>query len=264
MTTKAAGDRVSETSVRAAAQPGATTATVYRMVMDEHICPWGLKTVHLLRSQGLEVDDRWLRTREETDAFKSQHGVGSTPQLFIEGERIGGYEDLRRRLGKSVRDPETTSYWPVVTIFGIAALMALAVTWTISATLLTVITMEMFIAISMCLLAVQKLRDLDGFATMFLGYDLLAQRWVPYAYFYPFGEAIAGILMIAHVLDWLSVPIALFIGGTGAISVFYAVYVQKRELRCACVGGQSNVPLGFVSLTENVMMIGMGIWMALT
>jgi len=33
----------------------------------------------------------------------------------------------------------------------------------------------------MCLLALQKLKDVEGFATMFLNYDLLAQRWIPYA-----------------------------------------------------------------------------------
>ena len=40
--------------------------------------------------------------------------------------------------------------------------------------------------------------------------------------------------------------------------MFKAVYIDKRELKCACVGGSSNVPLGFVSLTENLMMIGDG------
>ena len=49
--------------------------------------------------------------------------------------------------------------------------------------------------------------------------------------------------------------------GIGAISVFKAVYIDRRELKCACVGGDSKVPLGFVSLTENLMMIGMAIWM---
>ena len=42
---------------------------------------------------------------------------------------------------------------------------------------------------------------------------------------------------------------------------FKAVYVDKRELKCACVEGGSNVPLGFVSLTENVMMVDMALWM---
>ena len=111
----------------------------------------------------------------------------------------------------------------------------------------------------MCLLALQKLKDVDGFATMFLNYDLLAKRWVRYAYFYPFAEAIAGVLMVAGVGMWVSIPLALFIGTVGAVSVFKAVYVDRRELKCACVGGDSNVPLGFVSLTENLMMIAMAI-----
>ncbi|RZJ53381.1 MAG: glutaredoxin, partial [Flavobacterium sp.] len=45
------------------------------------------------------------------------------------------------------------------------------------------------------------------------------------------------------------------------ISVLKAVYIDRRELKCACVGGSSNVPLGFVSLMENVMMVAMGAWM---
>lgn len=95
-------------------------------------------------------------------------------------------------------------------------------------------------------------------------YDLLAQRWVRYAYLYPLGEALAGILMIAGALMWLAVPVALFIGLVGTASVFKAVYVDNRELKCACVGGDSNVPLGFISLTENLMMVAMAIWMLFT
>jgi len=56
--------------------------------------------------------------------------------------------------------------------------------------------------------------------------------------------------MIASALMWLAIPVALFIGGIGAVSVLKAVYIDKRELKCACVGGNSNVPLGFISLTE--------------
>ena len=69
--------------------------------------------------------------------------------------------------------------------------------------------------------------------------------------------------MVAGALVWISAPVAIFIGAIGTVSVVKAVYIDKRELKCACVGGDSNVPLGFVSLTENVMMLGMGIWMLL-
>jgi hypothetical protein len=125
----------------------------------------------------------------------------------------------------------------------------------------TLRAVEWFIAFSMTVLALLKLQDVEKFATMFLNYDLLAKHWVPYSYIYPFAEGLAGVLMIAGVLTWLSAPIALFIGTVGAVSVFKAVYVDNRELKCACVGGSSNVPLGFVSLTENVMMVAMAVWM---
>jgi glutaredoxin len=234
------------------------------MVMDKHICPFGLKSLHLLKSEGYEVNDHWLKTRSETDDFKKKYNVDTTPQTFIDGKRIGGHQALRRHLGKSVKDPDAVTYTPVIAVFAVAALMALAGSWASEGALLTVRAAEWFIAFSMCILAIQKLRDIDSFATMFLGYDLLAQRWVPYAYLYAFGEALAGILMVANTLTWISAPVAFVIGGIGAVSVYYAVYVQKRELKCACVGGNSNVPLGFVSLTENVMMVAMAIWMSVS
>jgi hypothetical protein len=139
--------------------------------------------------------------------------------------------------------------------------MALAASYAAYGTPFTVRAGEWFIAFSMTVLALLKLQNVESFATMFLNYDLLANRWVPYSYIYPFAEGLAGVLMIAGVLNWLSIPVALFIGTVGAVSVFKAVYIERRELKCACVGGSSNVPLGFVSLTENVMMVAMALWM---
>ena len=238
-------------------------ATLHRMVMPQHECPYGLKAKHLLESRGYEVDDHWLKTREETDAFKTEHGVKTTPQTFIDGERVGGYDDLRRFFGKVVSDPNATSYKPVIAVFAMTALMALAASQAAVGTPFSVHTVEWFIAFSMCALALLKLQDIESFSTMFLNYDLLARRWVPYSFIYPFAEGLAGVLMVAGVLTWLSVPVALFIGTVGAASVFKAVYIDQRELKCACVGGATKVPLGFVSLTENLMMIAMAVWMVI-
>ena len=237
------------------------TATLYRMVMTDHMCPHGLKSKDLLERNGFIVDDRHLTSRADVDAFKAEHAVKSTPQTFIEGERIGGFEDLAKHLGIQVRAKDETTYLPVIALFSIAALMAIAVTWVSMGQVFAGRTIEWFISISMVLLGLQKLKDLEGFATMFLNYDLLAQRWVRYGYIYPFAETGAGLLMLAGVLTWVSAPIALFVASIGAFSVFKAAYIDRRELKCACVGGNSNVPLGFVSLTENLMMIGMAIWM---
>jgi glutaredoxin len=231
------------------------------MVTDQHVCPYGLKAKDLLHRKGFAVEDRWLRSRDETDAFKADHQVKTTPQIFIDGQRVGGYDDLRRHLGKTVPDPKAVTYKPVVAVFAVTALMALAASSAAFGNPLTVHAVQWFVAFSMCVLGILKLQNIDTFSSMFLGYDLLARRWVPYSYVYPFAEALAGILMVAGRFPWLSIPLAAVIGGIGSVSVFKAVYIDKRELKCACVGGGSNVPLGFVSLTENVMMVAMAAWM---
>ena len=237
------------------------TAVLYRMVMPDHLCPYGQKALWLLRRKGYAVEDHLLTTRAETDAFKAEHGVPTTPQAFVDGRRIGGYDDLRRWFGQRVPEPGATSYTPVLAVFAVAALIALAIAWLRFGTVLDVSVLPTFIATAMCLLAMLKLQDVEKFSTMFLNYDLLARRWVPYGYIYPFAELGAGVLMLAGALTWVSAPVALFIGTVGAVSVFKAVYVDKRQLKCACVGGSSNVPLGFVSLTENLMMVAMAAWM---
>ena len=240
------------------------TAALYRMVTAEHICPFGLKSLDLLQREGFKVEDHQLKSRAETDAFMASQHVETTPQTFIDGSRVGGYDDLRRYFHERVADPKATSYQPVVAVFATALAMALAATWAATGTLMTIRAGEWFVAFSMCILAILKLQNLDTFSNMFLGYDLLAQRVVRYAYVYPFGELLAGVLMIAGgPFKWIAIPIALFIGGIGAISVFKAVYIDRRELKCACVGVSSNVPLGFFSLTENLMMVAMAIWMVI-
>ena len=236
-------------------------ATLYRMVMTDHMCPHGLKSKSLLERQGFHVEDRHLTSRDEVNAFKTKYDVKTTPQTFIDEERIGGFDDLSAHLGKATKSKDSTTYKPVIALFSVAFLMAIAITWVALGTTFTGRTVEWFISISMVLLGLQKLQDVERFATMFLNYDLLAQRWVRYGYVYPFVETGAGLLMMAGVFTQLSAPAALFVASIGAISVFKAVYVDKRELTCACVGGDSKVPLGFVSLTENLMMIGMAIWM---
>lgn len=73
----------------------AKTATIHRMVLPDHTCPFGVKALALLREKGFEVDDRILATRAETDAFMVKHGLETTPLILIGDEKIGGYDELR-------------------------------------------------------------------------------------------------------------------------------------------------------------------------
>jgi glutaredoxin len=148
--------------------------------------PYGLKALDLLKRRGFAVNDRWLTTREEVDAFKAEHGVKTTPQTFIGSRRVGGYDDLRRHFGKRVRDPAAVTYRPVVAVFAVAAVMALATSWAASGALLTVGAAEWFIAFSMCILASSAAGNreyLDMSST-----SICSPPVVPYSYVYPFAE----------------------------------------------------------------------------
>lgn len=73
-------------------------AILYRMILPDHTCPFGERAKEILEEAGFEVDDRILSSREEVDAFEEEQGVDTTPQVFIDGERIGGSDDLERYL----------------------------------------------------------------------------------------------------------------------------------------------------------------------
>ncbi|MGB0744410.1 MAG: DoxX family protein, partial [Opitutales bacterium] len=156
---------------------------------------------------------------------------------------------------------EGKTYQPIIAIFAVTLGMAISTAWATTDGLSVLRIAELFIAFSMCALGIQKLRDLQSYANGFVQYDLLAQRYVPYASIYAYIEAVGGILMIAGVFIWVVAPVVLAATMIGAISIIKAVYIEKRDLKCACVGGSSDVPLGFVSLTENLMMMAMAIWM---
>ena len=74
------------------------SAILYRMILADHTCPFGVRAKEMLEVAGFEVDDRILSSREEVDAFEEEQGVDTTPQVFIDGERVGGSDDLERYL----------------------------------------------------------------------------------------------------------------------------------------------------------------------
>ena len=82
----------------------ARTATLYRMVLPDHVCPYGVRCKQMLERGGFDLEDNILGTRMEVDAFKAEHGVATTPLVFIDGERIGGSEDLARYLARAEAD----------------------------------------------------------------------------------------------------------------------------------------------------------------
>jgi len=73
-------------------------ATLYRMVLPDHTCPFGTRAKALLEEHGYEIDDCLLTSREEVDAFKAERGLATTPLIVIDGKSIPGATELAEYL----------------------------------------------------------------------------------------------------------------------------------------------------------------------
>lgn len=76
-------------------------AILYRMVLPQHTCPYGVRAKQMLEQAGYRVDDHVLCTREEVDDFQAENDVTTTPQIFIDGEQVGGSTELEAFLKSS-------------------------------------------------------------------------------------------------------------------------------------------------------------------
>jgi glutaredoxin len=74
------------------------SAVLYRMVLPDHVCPFGVRAKQMLEREGFEIEEHILESREQVDSFQAEQGVQTTPQIFIAGERIGGSDDLEAYL----------------------------------------------------------------------------------------------------------------------------------------------------------------------
>lgn len=220
-------------------------------------CPWGKKAISLLEDKKLEFDLIEFQSDDEIEKFKEKYQVSTTPQIFKNGNRIGGYTDLANDLGEdreASKQNDDKSYKPVIAVFGVAAIISFAISGDIST----------FMGMSLSLLAMLKLMDLQSFKTSFSNYDLITKKIPPYGYVYPFLELLSGIGFLMGTFPKVAGAVALFAGLTGGLSVVKAVYIDKLDLNCACVGGHTNVPLGFISFTENAFMAVMGGYLLFT
>ena len=74
------------------------TASLIRMVLPDHECPFGVRAKAMLEQAGFTIDEHILTSRDEVEAFKAENGIATTPLIVIDGETIGGGSDLERYL----------------------------------------------------------------------------------------------------------------------------------------------------------------------
>ena len=133
---------------------------------------------------------------------------------------------------------------PIITVFGTSLLI----------TITLIKSFQVFMGISICLLAMLKIMDIEAFGISFKKYDLISSRFNQWIYIYPFCELLIGIGFLLSAPPFSVILIAFILGIIGMASVYKAVYLDKLKLNCACIGGYAKTPLGIISFIENLLM----------
>ncbi|MCY7352199.1 MAG: cation transporter [Cytophagaceae bacterium] len=103
-----------------------------------------------------------------------------------------------------------------------------------------------------------KLLNLKEFASSFAMYDLAAMKIPAYGFVYPFLELALGVACLVHFQDRAVYVADIALMGFGALGVAKSV-LNKRKIRCACLGAVFNLPMSTVTLIENTLMVAVGV-----
>jgi hypothetical protein len=98
-----------------------------------------------------------------------------------------------------------------------------------------------------------KIINLYGFAEAYSTYDIIAKRYLIYAYIYPFIEFILGIFYLMRFQIIIASWVTLLLMTVSSIGVAYELS-QKRQMMCACLGAVFKIPMTYVTLAEDIIM----------
>ena len=105
-----------------------------------------------------------------------------------------------------------------------------------------------------------KFLNLKAFAESYAMYDLFAMKVPTYGFVYPFIELGLGLAYLTAFQPAFTNWATVIIMGFGSIGVIQSV-VDKRKIRCACLGTVFNLPMSTVTIIEDLLMVGMAILM---
>ena len=122
--------------------------------------------------------------------------------------------------------------------------------------------MRHFMAAFFIVFSFFKLLDIKGFAGSYRMYDLLAEKWKGWAYIYPFIELGLGISYLVNYMPWYTNLTCLLVLGFSSIGVIKS-NLDNRKIQCACLGSVFNLPMSFITILENVLMMSMAAYVLL-
>ena len=101
-----------------------------------------------------------------------------------------------------------------------------------------------------------KLFNLQGFAESYSMYDIIARKWNASGYIYAITELALGIAFLTGYNPVITNSVTLMIMSISLIGVLQSV-LNKRKIRCACLGAVFNLPMSTITILEDALMITM-------
>ena len=205
----------------------------------------------------LEKGEAIIEMNEHVQIATLQQALKAYPQYGI-SENPAAQE--------SMDNPDTenktwfATYKPVLLILGylIAVSFIAGVTSGFNAMLM----MRVFMGGFFLIFSFFKMLDLKGFADSYAMYDIVAKQFKPWGYLYAFVELGLGLAFALGLQLILINWITLVVMSISIIGVLQSV-LNKRKIKCACLGAVFNLPMSTVTIIEDGLMIGMSIVMLL-
>ena len=155
--------------------------------------------------------------------------------------------------------PVFTSYTPLLLIFLFIAATT-AIVSVDNGKIDVMLWMQYFMAGFFIVFSFFKFLNLTGFAESYAMYDILAKRVKVYGLVYPFIELILGVAYLTGFEPTITYIATICIMGFSSIGVIQSV-LDKKKIRCACLGAVFNLPMSMVTIIENLIMVLMALIM---
>ena len=217
----------------------------------------GVKNVMIDLTKGqVAIDmDKHISTPELAAALKDY------PKYQI-GESGNNYHNKTA----DSRDEETESwvetYKPILLIFSYIVFITVIIE-AVSGTFIWHRWMGYFMAGFFLVFSFFKLLNLKGFAESYSTYDIVAKRWKSWGYVYAFTELSLGITFLMGFNPLITNAITFIVMSISIVGVLQSV-LNKRKIKCACLGDVFNLPMSTITVIEDALMIVMSAIMLIT
>lgn len=212
-------------------------------------------TIDLLKGEATINMDKHVSTNQFKEALKEypKYQLSDTNQLHHEAVSPVPEDDTKSWL---------QTYKPILLIFSYITGITLLAEW-VQGDFIWMRWMNHFMAGFFLVFSFFKLLNLKGFAESYSMYDIVAKKWNGWGYVYAFTELALGLAFLTGFNPILTNTVTFVVMTVSIIGVLQSV-LNKRKIKCACLGDVFNLPMSTITIIEDLLMIGMSGVMLLT